>query len=569
MRKIEAQTSIKISHDIYQGVLPLYETEVAKALTEQKRQFLDLLMTNPEGEVHVFRDNMPGVLAGMLTARSSRAIETDIGEVLWEEFVVSPELGLKHIVEHLQENEGLSEALSTEKAEKMTSRILDRFGDDSVREDASAYVAVRKHSVLTSMELFHHPLVTGIEASTRYIDWRNQEDGHYRYVRPEVIMNSEHAGLYVETMDNLFETYSELWPKVWDHIVEKIPQKEEESDAAYAEAVRGKVCDVLRKLLPLGIETNLVIHAHYRTLSETIMNLRASESSESRKLADEMAEELKKVNPRFIAVVDNVHGGEWVAHQEKQREIDQNWCVAKTESWRPKTGVEVRVLNADYRHDLIRAIYQKANPGLTKRELDFWVRRFNQHQLKDQVTSLEEIRENRRHKVDSIFESVVLEVDYEGISFSSYKDFNRHRNIITKTEPDWSADRGFFVPPLIEEIGGEVFEKYCHAQERAIAAKRILEKDFEVESRLLLTHGTKTKFTITMSLGESIWIEELRTISSGDPEYRWFAQQQCLKRRAAMPELAAVGQFVDFNDYQLGRIKEAVKADLKGKKGQQ
>lgn len=567
MRSVEVSDRVDVGHDNSQFILPNYQEEVAGLLTTNKEKFLSKFFTNPLGNVTAIRGAMPSVLAGTLIARFSRAEEFDITELFWKEFVVNPELGIQALAETLEEEEGLESHLAKDKARKIIRRILDGYGDDSVREEASAYVVARGTSVLTSMEVFINPLATGIEASTRYIDWGQKDNGEYNFTKPLELMNSEHAETYTKAMDYLFDTYRELWPMVLDYVVSKNPRPDNIDEGAYKRAIKGRVCDNLRKLLPLGIKTNFGIHADYRTLSESVMNLRASEVPESRSLADEIANELLKINPEFIEIVNSEHGAAWTRHQRSTREEVKslpNVDSVKEEEHESKVGVEV--LTKDYLFQILRSALAERNAGESTESIDEEARLMIRYgSWENFFKGLGEARKNRRHKLPTFFNSVTLRVRLEGISFGSFKDINRHRNIEDKTEPDWSGEKAEFIPVDIDSMGGEARQKYLKAQEVAFLARRAIAKDFPIEARRLLTHGTKTTVEITMSLAEAFWIAELRSIPSGDPEYRKFAQMLYEQLIEKMPELKLLGSFVDMKDYQVGRIDEAVKSDLKGK----
>jgi hypothetical protein len=160
---------------------------------------------------------------------------------------------------------------------------------------------------------------------------------------------------------------------------------------------------------------------------------------------------------------------------------------------------------------------------------------------------------------------IVLNAKLKNLSFGSFKDINRQRFILKKTEPDWSGKRGFVIPDVIKQYGRKAKDLYIKAQEKMIGAKRKLEEKYPEESKLLLTHGMKTSVEMTFGLGEDIWIEELRSVASNAPENRKIAiglYQETIKQ---IPMLSVLGKFVDQNEYTLGRIGEAVRADLKGK----
>ncbi len=509
-----------------------------------KKEILSRYFTNPGGRVTSVTDAMPNVNAAAVTARASRAEERDVTELYWKEF---------------------SEKMGGD----VINRILNEFGDDSVREDASGYVMVKGVSVLTSMEMFRHPLITGIEASTRYINWGKLSEEGFA-VWPEVIMNDPEAkAAYEIAMLVVQNTYRQLWPKLWDHIAVSNPRREGQSESAYKLAVKGAVCDALRGLLPLGTRTNFAIHANYRAFSELVMNARASEFQETHEVADEIATELKKVNPHFIEVVDGPHGPEWSNYRQITNKILKKFGstdVLKATRNDPALSVKTEILNAKWLNDLLREALVFKNGELSDRD-DWELNRqfLTSGKLTNLLTALGEARTNRRHKVPDFFNAVYLRIRFENLSFGSFKDYNRHRLLQSKSEPDWTGERGFVIPKEVEELGGLVKEAYVNAQKVLAEARRSIAKKYPTESSLLLTHGTKTSFEGVMGLGELFWIAELRSDASNNPENRKIAIAMYQGIIEKLPMLKNFKNFVDTNEYSLGRIREAVRADLKGK----
>lgn len=563
MKEILPSPFINTKSGWKQNVIPGYESEVSSLQSFNKRKILENFFTNVDGRVTAITGAMPPVLSAALTARFSRAQESDVTELFWNEFVNNKDLGVDLSKNKNRENDGV---LLGDHARKVIRRILDEYGDDSVREQASGYLMIKGSSILTSMQAFRHPLITGIEASTRYIDWSRLPLEDF-CVKPEGISkDSEAYKIYLEAINFSRNTYAELWQPVWDRVARKNPNTDPSKAVAYKISVKGAVCDELRGLLPLGVKTNFGIHADFRTLSEEIMNLRASGLPETISIANEMAVELSKVNPEFISVVDSEHGVKWTENQVNVVNILQNLSGVVEFEDNNNLSIGTEILNRNWLLDIAREAILSKNGGLKdiqvhKQALEF-ARNGNLEKL---FSDLREARKNRRHKLPDVFNSVAVRVSIKNLSFGAYKDLNRHRNLLSKSDPDYSGGRGFVVPDLIEEIGGEIKEKYVAAQMKLLHAKSKLESKYFEESKLLLSHGNKTSFEMVMGLGELYWISELRSIPSGNAEYRKIAIEMHKSILEKAPTLSILGSFVDPKDYSLGRITEATRADLKGK----
>jgi len=514
---------------------------------EGKRKFLEPLFTNLDRDVYALTSDLPDQIKAMLVARQSRAQTRDARELLWEEF----------------------RTLDGEKAGRKAKNIIDGFGDDSVREDASAYVMVQNASILATTFGIVHPLLTRIEASTRYINWGEMEDGRYLYKELDFGENEEAKQVYEAAMEVCFGTYRELWGPIWDEVTARNPRDEATSEIAYLAAVRGRVCDNLKGLLPLSALTNFGLHGNFRALSELIMDLRSEGNEEMRRMGDEMAVELAKVNPEFIAVVNNEHGEAWTDYRRKQREyLGQNHQLeTMPKEGNKKPGVELAVSTRHFLYTTAKALLKSQNPNADKGELNRRAQTMAKGgEMEKILVDLGELRTNRRHELPDFLRSVVLKVRFRQISIGSLKDLFRHRRILWRTKPDFSGQNGWHIPKDIAAMGGEILERYQEAQRLAAESVVWMRGNVDEEAaRYCLTQGMLTTFDVDCDLVEGYWISELRSIASGFEEYRWFAQELWRSMAKKMPALKSLGSFTNMNEYQLGRIKEAVRQDLKGR----
>lgn len=548
-------------------ILPGLEREFAEQFTGLKEKITAKCFTNLDGDVVAYRSRLPGILAAAITTRLSRSSEPDVREVLWNDFIVNQKIGTEVLAELIAEDEDIEFKLAEVKAASMLKQVTDGFGDDSVREQASGYIAVKGASVACMMEAFRHPLITGIGQSTRYIDWQEKVDGRYRYVTSESVRNSKYAESYKDTLDHAFDTYALLWDPVWKYITQKNPKPKGVTAEAYKTAIKGRVCDNLRRLLPLASENSFALHGNFRTFTEVELNLMASGSAEERRVGSDMAREQKLVNPPFLAVIDGEHAQPWIKHRITTREILEGITLDLPYGERLKKGelrVLVRTLNQNPTLDIAKAIISYSRPGLSPDQLERYSRDLiGSGNLEKIVQELADARQNRRHKVSDLFGVAVFDVQFREISFAAVKDLMRNRVLLNKSEFDWSGEFGWYVPEDILEMGEEVNEKYNEVQARSIEIAHQMAGDFPSEARLAYTHGTNTNWRICLGGAEGVWIPELRSIASGDSEYRGLAIDMWRGETQQVPLMGTIAKFVDTNVYTVGRIKEAVREDLK------
>ena len=508
---------------------------------------MEPLFTNLDGDVYALTSKLPDRIKAMLVARQSRAQTRDVRELLWEEF----------------------NTLDETVAGKRAKNIIDGFGDDSVREDASAYVMVQKASILATTFGVTHPLLTRIEASTRYINWGEKENGRYLYKKLDFDGDEQAKQVYEGAMELCFGTYQSLWQPVWDYVVASNPREAGMSEAAYLTAVRGKVCDNLKGLLPLAALTNFGLHGDFRALSELIMNLRAEENEEMQKMGDAVATELLKVNPEFVDMVNNEHGQAWTEYKRKREEyLAKNTRLeAMPKEGNKRPGVDLRVSTRHFLYTAAKAFLNSRNPNADKGELNRRAEGMvKSGEMEKILADLGKLRTNRRHELPDFLRSVVLKIRFRQISFGSLKDLFRHRRILWRTKADFSGQNGYHIPKDIATMNEEVVTKYGTVQKMmAETVMWMRNRVGEEKARYCLTQGMLTTFDIDCDLVEGYWISELRSIASGFEEYRWFAQELWRAMTKKMPALMVLGSFTDTNDYQMGRIKEAVRQDLKGR----
>lgn len=571
---MNTENRIKLAPDVYQYALDgdFYQGLVSAELTH-KRQLLGQFFTNLDGRVTALTNRMPSRLAAAVTARLSRAQIQDIRELFWQEFVQDPDLGLGGLLSNASQEDPIEGLLRGDKAAKMITRIVDKFGDDSVREQASGYIMIQDGSVLASMDAFNRGiLMTGIEGSTRYIPYFSKdENGHYRYVDAPDSFSPDEKVKYQAQMERAFDLYSGLWPKVWSHVEKTNPRDPKVSEDAYRVAVLGKVCDLLRGLLPLGIKTNFAVHGNYRNLTELIVSLRSSPLQESRDMADLMAAETMKVSPEFVQMVDSGHGRASEKYLQDADQIQMNFIrdlnIPNGDTLEP--SVRIKISNQDYLTDILAAmasIHQPSvDPDYLAEAIDANV---STQDVQGLMKNLKEARGNRRHKLPAAFSAALVGVSMDNISIGAMKDFNRHRAVLCKSRLQIDVDRGAHVPEELKDVDGtgEIYSACKELQAQAMKTFFELRDRHPSEAHLVLTHGTLGTMQLLMHAGEAFWISEIRSMASGNPEYRWFAQQIYAKLLESMPELSDLGSYVDQTPtYALGRIGEAVRADLKGR----
>jgi thymidylate synthase ThyX len=267
--------------------------------TEEEKKVLKPFFTNLDKPVFVLV-NLPEVVKGALFSRYSRSPKS-LRRLLLEEFIKNPEMSFQEIAA-MEERQYFEKFIAAQKAEEFYERVLIGYGDDSVAELAGVHLACEDVSQLLAAKALEDNRIgiSPLEKSTRYVWFDEKVDGKYKYYRDPDIMSSGFDGLYEDTMDFLFNTYSELIPPLSDFIQKKFPKTEDISERAYQSTIRAKVCDILRQLLPASTLTNVGLFGNGRSFEYLLNKMYASPLAEVRSLASSIQEELDKVMPSFV-----------------------------------------------------------------------------------------------------------------------------------------------------------------------------------------------------------------------------------------------------------------------------
>ena len=136
-----------------------------------------------------------------------------------------------------------------------------------------------------------------LEKSTRYIYFDQKVDGEYLYYREPILMTSAFRESYVKTCNFLFETYSALIPPLTELMEKKFPKEHDVSKVAYTAALRAKVLDCLRGLLPASALTNMGMYGNGRFFESLIQKLNGHNLAEMQDIGRKIVPRIVKSNP--------------------------------------------------------------------------------------------------------------------------------------------------------------------------------------------------------------------------------------------------------------------------------
>lgn len=522
--------------------------------SEAQLKTLEKYVTNTSSHIFALR-NLPEVIKGALFSRYSRST-LGLRSLLLKEFVANNDESAFDAIAGGPDGSQFIDAqeIAIKKAQNFYDRILDGYGDDSIGELGGAHLAIENVSMIAA-KVIEDCRIGGspLEKSTRYIYFDQKFRGEYLFYREPVLMTSAYRDLYVSTCNMLFETYSKLIPPLTSLIEEQMPKDQNASKVAYAAALRSKVLDCLRGLLPAGTLTNMGIYGNGRFFEGLLHKLHCHNLAELQDAGKRISEELEKVIPSFVrrAEINHyTHQNFAQFYESMQSEIKAVTHQNADFSSSPEEA-GVRLISSDP-----QAVFKVAAATLfgysdiSLDELTDFCSKLPDEEIARILDAACNARENRRHKSPRALEHANFTFEILA-DFGVYRDLHRHR-MLTQERQLLNCNYGFYLPP---EIAGTSMEPtYVNALQEAKAAFDKIVTELPEEAQYVVPMAYNVRWYFQVNLRALQWLCELRSQPAGHPGYRYVAQLMAKQVCEAFPAFERFFKFVDYGGYELGRL---------------
>ncbi len=531
--------------------------------TESQIKILEHFVTSTTSDIFVIR-NLPEVIKGALFSRYSRST-LGLRALLLKEFILNEDTAFSAIAGRHADESGDSQTMAIQKAQNFYDRILDGYGDDSIGELGGAHLAAENISMLAA-KVIEDCRIGGapLEKSTRYIYFDQKVDGQYLFFQEPILMTSAYRELFLETCNFLFDTYSKLIPPLTAHIEKDFPKDPAVSKTAYAAALRAKVLDCLRGLLPASALTNMGVFGNGRFFENLIQKLNCHNLAEMQEIGKKAHGELSKVIPSFIRRADpgHKHYQAFAQFFETMRggihQFAEKHALKVTQMFQP--GLRL----VDYDKD---SVYKVAGAMLFEntqgdlQQLQAYCRTLPDEELALLFEAACSPRENRRHKSPRALERASFTFEFLA-DFGVYRDLHRHR-MLTQERQLLTCNYGYYTPQEI--VGTDMEKDYSEAMEKGKAAYDQIAAELPEEAQYVVPMAYNIHWYFHVNLRSLQWLCELRSQSAGHPTYRYIAQEMARQVSLALPPFERFFKFVDFNGYELGRLGAEIRQEEKAK----
>ena len=489
---------------------------MTEAYTDNEKIILDKFFTNTDLPVFGLI-NLTETVKGALFARYSRT-HKPLRRLFLDEFAEHIDID----IDFVENTAGIT------RAEKLYDRVFLEYGDDSVAQLGGAHIACENVSNVLSKILERGRLMSYLEKSTRYLDYSKKTEKGYRYVTPKEISDSDVCDLYAETMQFLFDTYSALSPAMASFFTEAFPQSENDTDTAYTQAVKAKVYDSLRGLLPASTETNIGIYGSGQGYENMLIRMFANPLLESQDYAQMILQEARQIFPSFMKRVDmSSRGKAWSGYISETKKNIARLADDFVEEYHDGENllgyshVNLVRFDKDGEQRFIETAIVE-NSCVSFSEAEIIANKMSEEDKRDLVAAYIGERGNRRHKPGRALESSTYLFEIV-CDYGAFRDLQRHRLLSI----DWQTlgcDIGYSVPDYIKEA--EVDNIYEEAMSKSETAwKEISDILSPYAASYVVPLGYSIRFYMHLNAREAMHIIELRTMQSAHESYRQVAQK--------------------------------------------
>jgi thymidylate synthase ThyX len=523
--------------------------------TEEQINILERYVSSTTSNIYVLK-NLPEIIKGALFSRYSRST-SGLRTLLLKEFILNENFSFSNFIQ--SQNENVDQILAVQKAQNFYEKILEGFGDDSIGELGGAHLAIENVSIIAAKAIEDCRIGgSPLEKSTRYIYFDQKVNGDYKFYKEPILMTSAYKEIYLNTCRLLFDTYSKLIFPMTELLEKQFPKNENISENAYKAALKAKVLDCLRGLLPVSTFTNLGVFGNGRFFENLIRKLLCNDLSEFQEIAKISFTELSKVIPSFIKRSEELcpYQIEYTNFIEQTRSnlkilsAEHSRRIAETK----KTGVYLINYDPSCVAKICAALLFEYNQvGL--KELQNYCSHLSNHEILQIFEAGSSARENRRHKSPRALENANFTFEITA-DFGIYRDLQRHR-MLTQDRQLLSCERGYYTPTEI--VGTDMEKEYENAMKLAKRAHDIIAQELPEEAQYVVPMAYNLHWYMNINLRSLQWLCELRSSPAGHPNYRYVAQEMAKQVCFAIPEFEHFFKFVDYEGYNLGRISQEIK----------
>ena len=300
------------------------------------------------------------------------------------------------------------------------------------------------------------------------------------------------------------------------------------SKVAYTAALRAKVLDCLRGLLPAGALTNMGIYGNGRFFesahpkaSTAIILARCKISEKTLRGA------VQRSCPLSSAVADPnskyALSLSLSSYEQMKNEIKMIYVVKHTALHKMRsTHPGIRLITYDPESPFkgrCCLLFANCDNGLTELSRIMLKPLPEEESIAFSIPA--HLRENRRQKSPRALEHASFTFEIVA-DFGAFRDLHRHR-LLTQERQLLTCDYGYYIPPEI--LGPSIENEYCEAIYKAKEVYDVIAKELPEEAQYIVPMAYNVRWYFHINFRALQWLCELRSSPAGHPNYRYIAKQ--------------------------------------------
>lgn len=398
---------------------------------------------------------------------------------------------------------------------KFMERYYVGYGHASIGDCGSTTIYIENVSIMAAKAIQDHPLYSGQEASTRYLDFS---------VQPQIDpYNKPESGRILKQWLALYNGYM---PKVKAALAERHPfnTSDYKSEKMWDSAIAARAFDTLRCLLPVGTGTLLSWHTNLRQARDHLRRLAHHPLEEVRNIAHKVYAQLLEKYPNSFHADDL--NPESLRHGARNAFVDDD---AMADSFLTTESAHLSAADMDKLRQGRRVWDAKLLDIEGARAQDGAVMA-----ARPQGAPL-----SRRLMKHGVYRLSFL------LDYGSFRDLQRHRNGLCQL-PLVSGEFGFYswyldeIKALLSESDYAGLVSSINAQ---LAAIKALGGD-PLRDQYLYPLGMACLCQVTYSIPQMVYVAELRSGKTVHPSLRPIAQAIGVILSETLPELKI---YVDYD----------------------
>ena len=448
-----------------------------------------------------------------------------------------------------------SEFTGNSNDEAVLQRVVAQYGDDSVKQLLPMSVVFEGISNIATKEVEWGRVAAYLEQSTRYLRFdKKDEHGNYGYFTPEDI--GDNTEIYQAAMNEIFDTYSDLYESMLEYYRSNSKTPEAERDAAWRQATHAAACDAIRGVLPASTKATVGVVGSAQAIENMILHLESSRLQEMKDLGAKALAAVRMVAPVFFERTDNpAQGGLMSEHTYQTQEASTQLAdkllgdLPEVQYTEPRVEMVGRYASED---ELVEKIlFDSSNKPFAL--IHEAVENMKDGDKKAVIETYVGERYNRRAKPGRAFElpHYTFEVQCD---YGAFRDIQRHRMVDALEWQPLNPVIGYETPQAVADAG--LAEKYQHAFDISRQLYDTLtDTGHGDQAQYATLFGHIMRFTATFNARSMTHTAELRTTPQGHPNYRRVFQQMHEQIAAVHPNIAAAMKFVSqTEDEELARL---------------